>query len=236
MAVHGLRLGFSAGASPAEMPIVMTIPAAIKEILVVVMSSSGLGLLGVWEVYRKSVGNGSFFLGDGEPAKCGKEGARAFTATGRGEAIGLVRVKMFRPFPTGTLREALSGVRRVAVLDRNVSVGHGGIFAEEIRSALYDVLPDDRPQLYGVCAGSRGTGRNPRRHRRRGAGRPTGRARGSLGGSESMSHVMIADQIPRDELMTSGHLACPGCGAPMAMRMVLNEPGPKTVVVMPACC
>jgi len=51
-----------------------------------------------------------------------------------------------------------------------------------------------------------------------------------------MSQLMIAEQIPRDELMTSGHLACPGCGAPMAMRMVLKGLGPKTVVVMPACC
>ncbi|MDT8437116.1 MAG: pyruvate ferredoxin oxidoreductase [Gemmatimonadota bacterium] len=71
----------------------------------------------------------------------------------RGEAIGLVKVKMFRPFPTDALRAALSGVDRVAVLDRNISPGHGGIFAEEIRSALYDVPPDDRPVLFGYVLG-----------------------------------------------------------------------------------
>ena len=51
-----------------------------------------------------------------------------------------------------------------------------------------------------------------------------------------MSQVLIRDQVPDTELMTSGHLACPGCAAPLAMRLVLKSLGPKTVVVMPACC
>jgi pyruvate/2-oxoacid:ferredoxin oxidoreductase alpha subunit len=70
-----------------------------------------------------------------------------------GERVGLVKVKMFRPFPTAMLREVLRSVPRVAVLDRNISPGHGGIFAEEIRSALYDVPPDDRPALFGYVLG-----------------------------------------------------------------------------------
>jgi pyruvate/2-oxoacid:ferredoxin oxidoreductase alpha subunit len=70
-----------------------------------------------------------------------------------GEKVGLVKVKMFRPFPTDLLRRTLRTAERVAVLDRNVSPGHGGIFAEEIRSALYDVPLDDRPTLYGYVLG-----------------------------------------------------------------------------------
>jgi pyruvate/2-oxoacid:ferredoxin oxidoreductase alpha subunit len=70
-----------------------------------------------------------------------------------GERIGLLKVKMFRPFPTAALRALLSGVPRVAVLDRNLSPGRGGIFAEEIRAALYDVAPDDRPRLFGYVLG-----------------------------------------------------------------------------------
>jgi pyruvate/2-oxoacid:ferredoxin oxidoreductase alpha subunit len=70
-----------------------------------------------------------------------------------GEAVGLIKVKMFRPFPTGELRALLGGVDRVAVLDRNISPGRGGIFAEEIRSALYDVPPEDRPILFGYVLG-----------------------------------------------------------------------------------
>ncbi|HSJ24571.1 MAG TPA: thiamine pyrophosphate-dependent enzyme [Longimicrobiales bacterium] len=51
-----------------------------------------------------------------------------------------------------------------------------------------------------------------------------------------MSQVMIRDDVPRIELLDGGHLACPGCGAPLAMRMVLKELGENTVVVLPACC
>ncbi|MFP4623616.1 MAG: thiamine pyrophosphate-dependent enzyme [Gemmatimonadota bacterium] len=51
-----------------------------------------------------------------------------------------------------------------------------------------------------------------------------------------MSQLMIKDQVPQRELLDSGHLACPGCGASLAMRMVLKELGEKTIVVLPACC
>jgi len=70
-----------------------------------------------------------------------------------GEAVGLVKIKMFRPFPTRLLREAVAGARWIAVLDRNISPGHGGIFAEEIRSALYDLAPERRPVVRGYVVG-----------------------------------------------------------------------------------
>jgi len=38
------------------------------------------------------------------------------------------------------------------------------------------------------------------------------------------------------ELLTPGHMACPGCGVAMAMRMALKALGPETVVVMPTSC
>ncbi len=38
------------------------------------------------------------------------------------------------------------------------------------------------------------------------------------------------------EYMYSGHLACPGCGAAVAMRFVLKALEDKTVMVIPACC
>jgi pyruvate ferredoxin oxidoreductase alpha subunit len=71
----------------------------------------------------------------------------------RGEKVGLLKMKMFRPFPTAAVRRHLSCTKRVAVLDRNLSPGHGGIFAEEIRSALFDMPLDDRPMLFGYVLG-----------------------------------------------------------------------------------
>ncbi len=43
-------------------------------------------------------------------------------------------------------------------------------------------------------------------------------------------------KIPEEELMNSGHNACPGCGAAHAMRYMLKALGKETTVNIPACC
>ncbi|MEK7449624.1 MAG: 3-methyl-2-oxobutanoate dehydrogenase subunit beta [Planctomycetota bacterium] len=43
-------------------------------------------------------------------------------------------------------------------------------------------------------------------------------------------------KIPDKEYLYSGHLACPGCGAALAMRYALKALGKKTMIIMPACC
>ncbi|MEK7774368.1 MAG: pyruvate ferredoxin oxidoreductase, partial [Candidatus Zixiibacteriota bacterium] len=53
-----------------------------------------------------------------------------------GEKIGMVRVKMFRPFPNEELQRVTQGASKIAVLDRNYSAGTGGIFWQEIRASL----------------------------------------------------------------------------------------------------
>jgi pyruvate/2-oxoacid:ferredoxin oxidoreductase beta subunit len=42
--------------------------------------------------------------------------------------------------------------------------------------------------------------------------------------------------LPEEELMNSGHLACQGCGAALAMRYVLKALGKRTALCIPACC
>jgi pyruvate/2-oxoacid:ferredoxin oxidoreductase beta subunit len=42
--------------------------------------------------------------------------------------------------------------------------------------------------------------------------------------------------LPEEENLNSGHLACPGCGGSLAMRMALKALGKKTYVVLTACC
>ncbi|MBE0616424.1 MAG: 3-methyl-2-oxobutanoate dehydrogenase subunit beta [Proteobacteria bacterium] len=42
--------------------------------------------------------------------------------------------------------------------------------------------------------------------------------------------------LPTQERMYSGHLACPGCGAAIAMRFLLKGLGDQAVVAIPACC
>jgi pyruvate ferredoxin oxidoreductase alpha subunit len=57
----------------------------------------------------------------------------------RGEGIraGLLRLRVLRPFPAAAIANALRGVKAVAVLDQNMSIGFGGITHGEITSALY---------------------------------------------------------------------------------------------------
>jgi pyruvate/2-oxoacid:ferredoxin oxidoreductase alpha subunit len=69
----------------------------------------------------------------------------------QGVKAGLLRMVAFRPFPTVEVRRLLAGRRKVAVLDRNMSPGHSGVFAEEIRSALAG--QPDAPPVYGYVVG-----------------------------------------------------------------------------------
>jgi len=54
-----------------------------------------------------------------------------------GTKAGLVRPRLFRPFPVDTLRRLLLGKRGVAVIDQNISFGKGGVLYAELASALY---------------------------------------------------------------------------------------------------
>jgi pyruvate/2-oxoacid:ferredoxin oxidoreductase alpha subunit len=69
----------------------------------------------------------------------------------RGRAVGLLKVRLFRPFPVDALREALAGVPDVLVLDRNCSPGTGGVLHQELKSALYGMA--DAPRIHGYLAG-----------------------------------------------------------------------------------
>ena len=68
-----------------------------------------------------------------------------------GQAVGLVKLRLFRPLPVAALRAALAGVRDAIVLDRNHSPGIGGVLHQELRAALYG-LPD-APHVHGLLAG-----------------------------------------------------------------------------------
>jgi pyruvate/2-oxoacid:ferredoxin oxidoreductase alpha subunit len=70
-----------------------------------------------------------------------------------GFRVGLLRVRVFRPFPADAVRYAVAGKRSVLVLDRNCSFGHHGILHQEIKSALYDLPAADRPTVRGIVAG-----------------------------------------------------------------------------------
>jgi pyruvate/2-oxoacid:ferredoxin oxidoreductase alpha subunit len=56
-------------------------------------------------------------------------------ARARGVRVGALRVRMFRPFPVAILRSLLAGCGRIGVLDRDISLGLGGVLWSEILTA-----------------------------------------------------------------------------------------------------
>ena len=68
-----------------------------------------------------------------------------------GKKVGLMKLRLFRPVPFERWREVLGDASRVAVIDRNISSGLGGVFASEVKSALYPM--SNRPAIYSVIAG-----------------------------------------------------------------------------------
>jgi pyruvate/2-oxoacid:ferredoxin oxidoreductase alpha subunit len=69
----------------------------------------------------------------------------------RGEKVGILKVKLFRPFPVAMIRQATSRARKIAVIDRNFSFGASGIFAQELRAALCNV--PGHPPVFGYITG-----------------------------------------------------------------------------------
>ncbi|MEM3953143.1 MAG: pyruvate synthase, partial [Nitrososphaerota archaeon] len=73
----------------------------------------------------------------------GKKAVRIFRE--EGFSVGLLKIRMVRPFPKEDIREALKNKKGVIVIDQNISPGFGGILYGEICSALYGFR--DRPPL-----------------------------------------------------------------------------------------
>jgi len=68
--------------------------------------------------------------------------------------VGLVKIRLWRPFPFDDFRKAVAGAKNLVVIDRAVSVGMGGPVASELRSALY--REEMRPVVYNFVAGISG--------------------------------------------------------------------------------
>jgi len=70
----------------------------------------------------------------------------------QGVKAGVLKLRLFRPFPAEEIRKALKNVKAVAVLDRSASYGTAGPLFMDIRSTMYEA--DSRPfinnYIYGL--------------------------------------------------------------------------------------
>ncbi len=69
----------------------------------------------------------------------------------RGEKVGLLKIRCYRPFPYEEIAEALKDAKIITVLDRSDSFGAYGPLFTEIRTAMYD--SSNRPLIYNRIFG-----------------------------------------------------------------------------------
>ena len=70
---------------------------------------------------------------------------------GKGEAIGLISLRLWRPFPFEEFRQAVKDAEILIIFDRCISPGVGGPVFSEVRSALYGEEP--RPKVVSLIGG-----------------------------------------------------------------------------------
>jgi pyruvate ferredoxin oxidoreductase alpha subunit len=78
----------------------------------------------------------------------------------QGKRVGVVKIRLWRPFPFQEIRKALQWVKVAVVFDRCISFGgQGGPVASEVRAALYGESP--RPRVVNFIGGLAGRDVSP---------------------------------------------------------------------------
>ncbi len=104
---------------------------------------------GLFEEYRMEDAEAAIVL-IGSTAGTAKACVDKLRAEGR--KVGLVKLRVFRPFPAEDLARAISHCKAVAVMDKSEGFsGCGGPVFAEVRSACYDL--ENRPKLIDIVYG-----------------------------------------------------------------------------------
>ncbi len=69
----------------------------------------------------------------------------------KGEEVGLLKVRAFRPFPKEAIYDALKDVDTIVVMEKAISLGLGGILLNEIRAVFYG--KKKQPRICGLIVG-----------------------------------------------------------------------------------
>ncbi len=86
----------------------------------------------------------------------GSLGGTVKDASDKSSDFGLLRIISFRPFPRDEILNALKGVERIMVLEKDISLGaSSGALFHEVRSAFYG--KEDAPTITGCVCGIGGT-------------------------------------------------------------------------------
>ncbi len=77
-----------------------------------------------------------------------------------GRSVGLLKLRLWRPFPFDDFKRASLGAKQLVVIDRAISLGGpGGVVSSEVKSAIYG--EPSRPSIYNFVAGISGRDVSP---------------------------------------------------------------------------
>ncbi len=129
-----------------------------------------------------------------------------------GRRVGLLRPRLFRPFPAAEVVDLLAGRRGVAVIDQNLSMGKGGVLHTELASVLYG-RRDAPPALVSFVGGLGGRDITPEEffemaavteRAARSGMVPPPRLLYTRGELREMRKLQAIARVERDELDTAG--------------------------------
>jgi pyruvate ferredoxin oxidoreductase alpha subunit len=77
-----------------------------------------------------------------------------------GRSVGLMKIRLWRPFPFDEFKKVALSAKRLVVIDRAISIGGpGGPVASEVKAAVYG--SENRPDVYDFVAGISGRDVSP---------------------------------------------------------------------------
>lgn len=159
-----------------------------------------------------------------------------------GYRVGLLKIRVFRPFPVDEIAAVARKVSVLAVIDRNVSHGGGssGILAGEIKAALYD-LKGQAPDVVSFIAGINGIDISVADLKKMAL-----EAWRAGEAEEGQKEHWVLPEVPEmtpilpgnaQELnLLPGLSSCSGCLSLLALRHTLAVVGQDVVMVMPPGC
>lgn len=157
-----------------------------------------------------------------------------------GHAIGLVKVRFMRPFPTEFFRELSGKVSAIGVVDRMIQHGtQGGIIFNDLKSAICN--EGNRTPVINFIAGIGGED-VPITDFVKAGKRTINVAREGLQGSEIEYIEHAAQESPstihleKECTVTPTSLGCAGCASSIIIRELLDTLGKDTIVVNPPSC
>jgi len=154
----------------------------------------------------------------------------------RGEKVGAVQLRQFRPFPAKALRRVLSKCSKIVVLD----VNQYGIVLDEVRVALYGMTTP----VYGFTVGVGGVPMSSKIFcdiiEEVSSSNSLVAGHSQWRGVPDLPKVAPASTVVATKgssaFVNPGHRACAGCTAPLVMRHTLDVVGKNAQIALPACC